>query len=1103
MRQYEQLNRLGQEEIARIEGIFNDQRAFRRMPENERISLMKDYMYLSAKNHPGHTDDNDRRIFSEIRSNAGIEKTFGKLLKASPSGKGIIDELKTDLLVEYAAGRNLLGKKDVADRLANYERFLDRGQRGLDELYAQRQEQEKNRLAREQRQREVDNYRGPVVDQDELASFDDILAHESVKVAEDTEQAREQEQQRLQQEEQARQLEEQRRQQEQQARQLEEQRRQQEQQRLREENERRITRTNRRIAYDEQHRKSLQAQIDNITRVTELEAQFNDQQSFEKLSNKQKRTLFGDYLRAVAMSDPEYRADMEKTLNDAISLVIFDELLGQVADKVKVGSDCLKELGSDYIRKQAFRDTLVPFDAGATTYEEDAEYTAHLDSYAGVTAERETLAKLNSLTNSGRYDEAAEILTDIFSTADVTDTKNTQMQAAQQFLDGLFAMGGSMSAIENSQAVLGIASAVAKKQADIQIAAGKKIDEIQHSIYLHEVDGTELIADDKRLSRMVAHDLMLKQEPEGIRAAGAAALMGAINAKCDSRTIDGKSALSVISEARKKAVSQELDEKYSDINSAKRKQYIMETGNCTMFENETGFRIRRDKLKEGESRFSKLPEDITRINGKGTLTELDEHERDLTSKLNEENKFIEAVRLTAQKAALLLKDLEATAKSRGNSESYTKLHDALENYSKLGNGFKFKNPSGTIKITDKIDERTANKAIEDLSAAASLYESEHTGLGNMFKGLSGSGGERLKVSRLANELANSSRKEFSLYEHCDKEATERELELVKRAKYERGIADNDKKTIESRLTSNLRKSLKELEAAKTVKKFGGDKYQQMSEQLSDFISDFEDFGNMPERLTDQSKLDYINRMNRKCREFIGVLDDYLDRKVSQGKVTKDGKITADAGSAERIKSVIKTYSVVMNIMQYLGSYKAAVRNNKSSSAFDLRSKINQRKYELREQTENLEGVDKTAAENAYDKCYDVAKKYSSLDDVKYEQTGLSRSQKEEVIECMASMMVNDYIKTDIGKKMLHDKLPKAPNEYDGFIKSIARSEAFRKNLPKVIDKIAVNTFLSDKQASLKLADKFMHEMAVDKKNAPAQPQRNTQPTVKAEVGKAL
>lgn len=1093
MREYEQLSKLGQEEMHRIEGLFADPDGFRRMPANEKTSLMQDYMYLYGKTHPGHTADNDRRMFSEIRSNRGLEGTFGRLIKAMPSGKGVIDELRTDLMVEYAMGRNLLGKKDVADRISKYNSRLDRGERGENEIYAER-EVEKEKVRRREEQQRQRNEQAMRMADDKIELINDRLEFEQEKADRI---AREKEQREREQAERRERIErEEKERQERLAREAEQKRIREENAR---ENARRVSAANKRIERDEQQRKTLQAQIENTTKATELEMKFNDQESFAKLSRKEKKKLFGDYLRAAGMASPVYKADMEDKLSEAIAFPVFDELLGEMADKVTVGSDCLKELKSEYIRKQAYKDTLIDFDSALTTREQDDKYLAHLDEYRKDTPANETFAMLDTYGHSGRYDLAADMLVDIFSNADITDTKNPKIAAAMQFLDKLFS---GMDSIENKKDVLGIIDAAAKKQLDIAVQAGKTTDEIQHSIYLREVPDTELIADDKKLSHMVAHDLTIKQEPIGKKVAGAAALMDMLTAKCDNRTIDGKSAVSVMSDTCKKAVSQAFDEKYSDIDGKKQKQYIKENSKCTTFEDITGFRVRKDKFGEGESRFSKLPEDITRINGKKTLTELDEHERDLTRRLNEENRFKEAVRLSVEKAKLMLKDLEATKKEKENSESYNKLHDALENYTKLGSGFKHKE-NGVIKYTDKITETTANEALEALTAAADEYDKAHSGITHMFKGLSGTGGDRLKVSRQALELANKSKKEFGLYKHCDTEAVERELGLIKNAKDERGINDNDKKTIESRLTTNLKKALAQLEAAKNGRQGGAEKYESMCENLRDFIDIFEDYSDMPERLTDQSKLDRIKVMQRNCREMEEQFDNYFDRKIGQGKVTKEGKITSkDTISAGRIQGMINAFAAVENVNKYLANYKAIVRSNRSPNAFNLRGDIKSRMFEYENQAKTLEGVDKIAAKNAYDKYYDVAKKYSIVNEIKYDETGLKRSEKEEVIECMASVMVNDYIKTEIGRKMLHDKLPKTENAYDGFVKTIAKSEAFRKNLPGKIDKLAVNEFMKDKQASLKLADKFMHEMAIEKKSKQQEGHRES-PAPKAEVKKTL
>ena len=86
MRQFEQLDGLGQEEITRIEGVFADKAAFAKMPPKEKTGLMLDYLYLKGRQQPECTDENKKTMFHELRSNAKIEKLFEKLTTMTKDG---------------------------------------------------------------------------------------------------------------------------------------------------------------------------------------------------------------------------------------------------------------------------------------------------------------------------------------------------------------------------------------------------------------------------------------------------------------------------------------------------------------------------------------------------------------------------------------------------------------------------------------------------------------------------------------------------------------------------------------------------------------------------------------------------------------------------------------------------------------------------------------------------------------------------------------------------------------------------------------------------------------------------------------------------------
>ena len=153
MRTYEELKDLGTEELQRIEGIFGNRSKFLKLKKEEKTGLMQDYMYLYCKTLPQYDTKKDRRMYTEIKINSGLEKTFQKIARAGYDGKGVKEELQSSLIVEYAAGVSLYGKKDVSGRIEKYHNDI---MFNFDKVQAQRAAEQKKIQDRAEAQRKRD-----------------------------------------------------------------------------------------------------------------------------------------------------------------------------------------------------------------------------------------------------------------------------------------------------------------------------------------------------------------------------------------------------------------------------------------------------------------------------------------------------------------------------------------------------------------------------------------------------------------------------------------------------------------------------------------------------------------------------------------------------------------------------------------------------------------------------------------------------------------------------------------------------------------------------------------------------------------------------------
>ncbi len=167
MREHEKLKDLGQDELKRIEGIFSDPKQFKALSDKDKAGYMLDYLYIKGKSQPGYTEDKNKRMYFELKSNRSIEDLFTKLAGKTNKGQALLTEAGSGLMVEYGLGVTLNGKKEVGERIGKYKAALDskslNGPVGIDAAREyreglereKRQKLERQAKAKEERERKV------------------------------------------------------------------------------------------------------------------------------------------------------------------------------------------------------------------------------------------------------------------------------------------------------------------------------------------------------------------------------------------------------------------------------------------------------------------------------------------------------------------------------------------------------------------------------------------------------------------------------------------------------------------------------------------------------------------------------------------------------------------------------------------------------------------------------------------------------------------------------------------------------------------------------------------------------------------------------------
>ena len=112
MREFEKIANLGVEERKNLEAKFLDQKSFSAMGKEEKVTLIKEYMYLQGKEEKGFTKDKNFSLYGEVKHGDAFHKAenmVDTMAENMKNGADCLTELKSGHVKTFFYGETIFG----------------------------------------------------------------------------------------------------------------------------------------------------------------------------------------------------------------------------------------------------------------------------------------------------------------------------------------------------------------------------------------------------------------------------------------------------------------------------------------------------------------------------------------------------------------------------------------------------------------------------------------------------------------------------------------------------------------------------------------------------------------------------------------------------------------------------------------------------------------------------------------------------------------------------------------------------------------------------------------------------------------------------------
>ena len=544
-----------------------------------------------------------------------------------------------------------------------------------------------------------------------------------------------------------------------------------------------------------------------------------------------------------------------------------------------------------------------------------------------------------------------------------------------------------------------IMQAVSEKYYNAVYDAGKRRDSYDEQIKNGNVKGTELVKDEPKTVRKIAHDLVMRDD--GVASDAYVHFYRTLNNSLEGKIINGKDAQEINVETSEKVIKS-IEEK-ENISHEKTLEYTEEYENRD-YNNSLGFRYKQGELAPGESPFADVPKHLKEVQSCKSAEELEALEDSLNSVIDQHDHYERQIRSTVKVANHLLNEFDSIDwPAENKTVTYEDTRHCLEHYTHLGKDYKYE----TVEIiSDKNREVEAKnmKADKDIYPARTNNATEliDRSLSNMF-------------DQAAEKYENL--KEDGMTDSPEYKTAEK---MVKTAQNIFQMKDTAEKITEAHANANDGGKLSRVEDAKLKLKYIEKAKKMHKLTVLPKIEDDAYVRSIDDTLTKLS--DSLADCNVKPDESKGYYDklatSLMEHKRIYKKIRAAEKLSDDKLKEKYTKQLVTNTSEIKKAIKNCKSFEKSTKKTEGITG----GKSN-RTSDLNELSGNLEStvtiLKNSAAEVSFDK-------YIRLHSGKY--SGKTVGEKKTNI----AKVIAAYSLKKAGRKFSVDDIHKAANEIEEF-----------------------------------------------------------------------
>ncbi|MBO4863660.1 MAG: hypothetical protein J5517_04805 [Eubacterium sp.] len=500
-----------------------------------------------------------------------------------------------------------------------------------------------------------------------------------------------------------------------------------------------------------------------------------------------------------------------------------------------------------------------------------------------------------------------------------------------------------------------IMQAFSEKYYNAVYDAGSRRDAYVEQIKRGKVKGTELVKDEPKTVRKIAHDLVMRDD--GVASDAYVHFYRTLNNSLEGKSINGKKAQEINVETSER-VYKSIEEK-KGISHEKTLDYTEEFENRD-YHNSLGFRYKQGELAPGESPFADLPKHLKVVQSCKSAEELEALEDSLNALLDQHDHYEKQIKSTVKVANHLLKEFDSIDWPDKETLAYKDLRYCLEHFTHLGKDYKYESVE---IISDKNREVEAKlvkpeKQIYPASAqnAAALIDRSlremFDNAADKYEDLKEKGMTDSSEFKAAEKMVKTMQNIFQMKENAEK---------ITEAYAKANDGGNLSKVEDANLKLKYIEKAKKLNKLTILPKVGDDAYiRSIDDSLKKLSDSLADCNVKPDESKDSyeklaASLMEHKRIYKKIRAAESLSDDKLKEKYTKQLATNASAIKKAVKNCKSFeKSTEKTEGLIAGesnrigtldeLSENLESTVSILKNSAAEVSFDKYIRLHSGKY---------------------------------------------------------------------------------------------------------------------------------------------------------------